>query len=148
MKTINLEKELPMNYNTLVFLLNKECRAVRATYEDGGKKELFKTFLTDLQVDDLILVESGTRHGMTVCKVTEIDAEVDLDSSDTIRWAIQKVDADQLKALRNAEDASVKGIRKIELDKKREAMALAITEDGAKLTALPLATIGQKVDAA
>ena len=130
-----------MNYNTIAFVLNSNLKAVRATYQDGETPELFKTFDDTLDVDDLILVETNTRHNMTVCKVTEIDCEIDLEMTKPIRWAVQKVDATLLSTLKSAEDDSIKGVRKIELEKKRASLQSALTEDAGQLAALPLSSI-------
>lgn len=65
-----------MDNSRIVFLINDQVRAVKAKYEDSGAAEMFKTFDATIQVGDLAVVQSTTRHMMTVVKVTEIDVDV------------------------------------------------------------------------
>lgn len=56
-----------MNYSTAVILLNKNIRTVQATYEPDrvgvdAKRSIFKTFDSSIQVDDIVVVPSTTRH--------------------------------------------------------------------------------------
>jgi hypothetical protein len=68
-----------VNYTTAVFLINDSIRAVTCTYENDGKRVPFKTLDKTIAVDDIVVVPSGTRHGMTTCKVVEVDSDVDYD---------------------------------------------------------------------
>ena len=60
-----------MNYSTAIFLISDEVRAINVTYERDGdaKRTLFKTFSKTIKIDDYVVVETNTRHHMTVCKV-------------------------------------------------------------------------------
>lgn len=92
-----------MDASKIVFLINDQVKLIRVSYEPhneslgnvpkeanaylkerlvpeaDSKKYLFKTLIQDLAVGDYVVVETGTRHGMTVCKVLEIDLDVDFD---------------------------------------------------------------------
>lgn len=81
-----------MNNSTIVFLINDSVRAIKATYEERGKEEIFKTFDPDIAVDDLVVVESTTRHDMTVVKVTEVDVDLDFDTTEKVKWIVQRID--------------------------------------------------------
>ena len=82
-----------MDNSRIVFLINDQVRAVKAKYEDTGSAEMFKTFDPTIKVGDLAVVQSNTRHMMTVVKITEADVDVNFDSTTTIHWIVQKIDA-------------------------------------------------------
>ena len=81
-----------MNYSTAIFIINDDCRAVVGQYEDNGKCHLFKTFDKEIDIEDYVVVESGTRHGMTVVKIVDIDVDVDLTSDVEVKWVIMRID--------------------------------------------------------
>lgn len=118
-----------MNKTTIVFLINDSVRAIKATYDSGASPELFKTLDQSIKVDDLIVVQSSTRHEMTVCKVTEVDVEIDLDSPALMKWAIQRVNVDALNDLLAQEDQAIAKVNSIEKRKKKEALRAAIFAD-------------------
>jgi len=72
-----------VNNSTIVFLINDQVRAFKGTYDEGQAAETFKTMDQTLAVNDLVLVQSSTRHLMTVVKVTEVDVEINFDSNKT-----------------------------------------------------------------
>lgn len=85
-----------MHNSRKVFLLedDKEPRCILAAYETGETAHTteFKTFDQSIKVDDYILVPSGTRHRMTVCKVHSIDVEPTLDTDEKIDWVVGTID--------------------------------------------------------
>lgn len=109
-----------MNYSTAVMLINPNIRAIKGQYEEGGNIEVFKTLDADLKVGDMAVVESGTRWGMTVFKVVEVDVDVDFDSSKKIGWVVGKVDIAAHDELKKLEAAAIDVIKKGELRKRRE----------------------------
>ena len=84
-----------MDNSKIVFLINDQARAVMGTYEPGAAPEIFKTLDGSLKVNDLAVVQTTTRHGMTVVKITEVGIEVDLDSTVPLKWLVQKIDMDR-----------------------------------------------------
>ncbi|HEY8066576.1 MAG TPA: hypothetical protein VIF40_17905 [Methylosinus sp.] len=136
-----------MNYTTAVFLINKNVRAIRAIYEadEGGKKaprETFKTLDQDIVVGDFVIVESGTRHNMTLVKVVEVDVDVDFDSVLPMKWVVDVVDATGHAGVLAKEEQAIQAIKSAELRKKRDDLRAALILDQEALTALPLAAIG------
>ena len=133
-------EEKGMNDTTKIFLLNDEVRAVRGTYEPGGKIELFKTFDKTIKKDDLIVIPASTRHNFTVAKVTEIDVTVDLDDSEKVRWIVSKVDLADYEALVKNEEVGIEKLRKAEFAKRRRTIFqdLVDSEDKAEITSLPI----------
>lgn len=111
-----------MHSSRKVFLLDNEPRCVLATYDKDNdnykkaKRTEFKTFDDTVEVDDLVVVKTDTRHGYTVVKVVEVDVEPELDSSEEINWVVSKVDtvayAGIVKHERSFLDAAAKAEKK------------------------------------
>lgn len=109
-----------MNYSTAVILINPTIRAVKGRYEEHGKDEVFKTIDPTLAVGDFAVVETGTRWGMSVFKVTAVDVEVDFDSTAQVGWVVQKVAMPEHEKIKTMEAAAIELIKKGELRKRRE----------------------------
>lgn len=139
-----------MNYSKAIFLINNNARAVLATYEDDPKadKSLFKTLDQTIAEDDYVIVETGTRHGMTVVKIVETDIDVDFDSSEQIKWVIGKIDNAAHEQLLQQEKSAIATIKSAELRKKREDLRAAMFADHVEtIKALPIASINGKTQA-
>ena len=87
-----------------VFILSGDVRGIMACYEPNGTSALFKTFDEDIAVDDYIVVETNTRHNMTVVQVTAVDVEPDYNDDTPVKWVINKV---CLRALDNILEAEL-----------------------------------------
>lgn len=138
-----------MNYSTAVFLINKNARAIRAIYEADepvkkAPRETFKTFDQDIAVGDFVIVESNTRHNMTLVKVVEVDVDIDFDSSATMKWVVDVVDTTGHVAVLAKEDQAIQAIKSAELRKKREDLRAALILDQEALKALPLSAAGDE----
>lgn len=128
-----------MNRSTTVFLIDNTVKALKARYEDGGKEEIFKTFDDSIKVGDILVVESGTRHGFTTVKVTEIDVTIDIDdSSVNVKWVITKVSLDDHKLILEQEAAAIDKVRVAEFNKKKRDLIsnMASPEDAEALKAI------------
>lgn len=131
-----------MNYSTAVFLINNKVRAVEASYEDGQKHKIFKTFDMSIQVGDLVVVPTDTRHKRTVVKVTRLDANVDFDGQEHVHWIVSKIDETNYKDTTAQESQAIESIKSAEIRKKREDLANALWADKAEeLKAIPLASM-------
>ena len=108
-----------MNYSTAIFLINKSARAVMCEYEPEGAPKLFKTLNQNIEEDDFVIVETDTRHSMTVVKVVETDVDFDFDTKDKIHWVVGVVDYNTHTKLLKQEAAAIKAIKSAELRKKR-----------------------------
>lgn len=130
-----------MNYSTAVFLINKNIRAVHATYEadDNAKREVFKTLDQTIAVGDFVIVPTDTRHKMTVCKIVDTDVDVDFDSSTPIKWLVGKVDQAAYAQVLAQEAEAITAIKSAEIRQKREDLAAKLLKDNAGLKALPIA---------
>ena len=119
------------NQSTAVFLINDKTRAILATYEeaDSSPRTMFKTFDQNIDVDDLIIVPTTTRHKMTVCKVVEVDVDVDFNSSTTVEWVIGTVNTDEYQEVVRREKDALKTIRSAEVRREREKLKEALLAD-------------------
>ena len=118
-----------MNNSTIVLLINDSARAVKATYEDGHSPALFKTLDQTIAVDDLIVVETSTRHGMTVVKVTEVDIDVDFDSAADVKWVVHKIDASAYKSILEQEKEAIAAVHSAERRRKKEQLRDSLFAD-------------------
>lgn len=117
-----------MNYSTAVFLINANVRAVLCTYEaeDHAKKTMFKTLDKSVRVGDLVVVPTDTRHKMTVCKVTDVDVDVDFDCATPVNWVVTKVDRAAHETTLSQEAEAIATIKSAETRKKRDELRAAI----------------------
>lgn len=128
-----------MNRSTTVFLIDNTVKALKAIYEEGGKVETFKTFDNTIKVGDILVAESGTRHGFTTVKVTETDVTIDIDdSSVNVKWIVAKVDLDQHKTILEQEAAAIDKVRIAEFNKKKRDLIanMASPEDAEALRSI------------
>lgn len=109
-----------MNYSTSVMLVNDNIRAIKGKYEETGNIETFKTVNQEVKVDDLIVVESGTRWNYTIVKVTEVDVDVDFDDTKVVRWCVCPVDMTEHNRIKAMEEKAIDLIKRGELRKRRE----------------------------
>ena len=134
-----------MNDSLIVFLLSDKCRAINCSYEvksNGKGLEPFYTFKSmdpNISVGDYVVVPTDTRHNMTICRVEEVDVEVNFDSTHDYKWIICPVlmaahaDVIQQEALAISKKHSAeKRRRRVEL--RKDLLADTDTE----LTSLPI----------
>ena len=135
-----------MDSSKIVFLINDQVRLIRVSYDNQvtGEKPsvyLFKTLDQTVAVDDFVVVETGTRHGLTVCKVIEVDLDVDFDDGISLKWAFQRVDSAAIELIRAQEGEAMKAAARAELKRKRDQLREGIfAEHSEMLTGLALTT--------
>ena len=131
-----------MNFSKSIFLINNNVRAVTAIYEEGGKPAVFKTMDPMIAVGDFVVVPTDTRLKMTVCRVTEVDVDVDFDDSIQMTWVIATLDLDEYNLLLKQEAQAITAIKSAEVRQKREALRSALFADHMDtLKALPIAAM-------
>ena len=78
------------------FLTDDLCRAIRVNYDPdrnaGRREEEFKTVDPDIQVGDVVVIPTDTRHKATCVKVVAVDIDIDIESNEPIKWIIDRVD--------------------------------------------------------
>lgn len=136
-----------MNQSTAIFLINDKVRAIYVIYEPDTEKTsaprtMFKTFDQSIKVDDLIVVPTGTRLGMTVVKVTQVDVRVDFDDATAIQWVCHKVDRHPYEVVLAREGDMMKVVREAEENHKREELRKKIfASTEAQVGTLAIATM-------
>lgn len=150
------EQEQPtMNYSTSVFLINDTLRAVQGSYEADepakgyvAPRETFKTWDKTLEVGDLVVVPTTTRHNFTVIKITAVDTDVDFDSKVEVRWIVGRVDIGQHQKNVAQEAEAIDRIKSAEKRKKRDDLRKNLYADHIEsLKELPIADIGKELPA-
>lgn len=131
-----------MNYTTAIFLVREDVRAIAVSYEvdkDGKGVRPFTTFKTADQtvaVGDYVIVPTGTRHDMTVCRVEQVDIEVDLHSTAQVQWLVGIVDRTAYDAVVEAEERAIEAIKSAEKRRAREELAAKLIADNPDLQRL------------
>jgi hypothetical protein len=113
----------------IVFLINDQARAIMATYEPGAPAEMFKTLDDGISVGDLAVVQSTTRHMMTVVKVTAVDVDVNFDSTTPLKWIVSRIDAPAFEATLAAEGQAISAVQAAELRRKKEELRKTMFAD-------------------
>ena len=108
-----------MDNSKIVFLINDNARAIEAKYEEVGPTEVFKTMDPSISVGDMAVVQSGTRHGMTVVKVTAVDVDVNFDNTAPIKWLVQKINKPAFDQILVKEGEAISAVQAAELRRKK-----------------------------
>lgn len=150
-QTIRKMENKHMNKSTAVFLINDSVRCVETIYEKDGEKgpdwkaprTLFKSFDHSLKEGDLVIVPTNTRHGFTVVKVTNPDAEFNIDTTVEMKWIVGKVDTAGHEQTLKQEAEMLKVIESAERRKKRDELKKAVLADQEEnIKALAIAHVG------
>lgn len=136
-----------MDASKIVFLINDQVRLIRVSYDTqplNAEKPTgysFKTLDQSIKVGDYVVVETNTRHGLTVCKVEEVDLDVDFDDGISLKWAFQRVDSANIESIRAAETEAIAAAKRAELKRKRAQLREGIfAEHSEMLSELSLTT--------
>jgi len=140
-----------MNFTAAIFLVSDAVRAIQVSYEPlkkagetrhetPDKLYTYKTMDPSIEVGDFVVVETSTRHEMTVCKVETVDIEPDLDATYEFKWIVGKVDREDYVAIKAKEDEAILIIQKAEKQRRRREMRVALQEGtDLDLSSLPIA---------
>lgn len=132
-----------MNLTAAIMLVNSSVRPLRVEYDPdyaykNNPNKLFKTLDPSIAVGDYVIVPTSTRHGMTVCKVSEVDFSVNFDSPVDYAWVYGKVDKDAVDALLSQEAQVISRIAKAEENRKRKELAESMGLANVDLTDLDI----------
>lgn len=127
-----------MNLSTAVFLINKDLRAVMATYEPGQKSTMFKTLDKSIKAGDMVTVPTNTRHNLTTAKITEVDVSVDFDDQTKVDWIISRIDMETYERTKKMEDQAIEVLKVADFRRRREALSNDLTASAAEIKALPI----------
>ena len=115
----------------MIFLLSDTVRGVRVQYDpkDTNKKGyLFKSMDESLEEDDLVIIPTDSRHGMTVGKVMGFDDEIDLDMDMELKWILGRVDTQAADSIIEQEQTAITAADRAEKDKRRKELREALME--------------------
>ncbi len=143
---------MAIEQSRLIFLVNDLARAIKVAYDNdrsGGDYDAqiktnntytFKTLDQNIKVGDFVVVPTGTRHGLTVCKVAEVDVDVDLNATTPpLKWIVDVVDMQQHSQLLDMEAKMQSVVSKAEKRKQRDELRDALIKDAnGELKALPI----------
>ena len=131
-----------MNYSTAIFLINNDVRAVSVSYEQDVEGKgikpfvLFKTFDPGVVVGDHVAIPTGTRHGMTVARVEEVDVEVDVDYGGDMKWLVDRIDTSQRDAIEEQEAQAILTIKSAEKKARQDELRAKLIADNPSLNVL------------
>lgn len=116
-----------MNYSTAIFLINDNARAIRVQYEPKDPNEnpnayIFKTLDKAVKLHDYVVIPTGTRHGMTVVKVVEVNVNIDLNSQVQLKWIIARVDRTEHERIVEQEEVAIEAIKVADFEEQRAAL--------------------------
>ena len=136
----NIKNELKLNStngdNTMhpsrqILVMRDDINIVRISYETGMSEHSwteYKTFDTNLEVGDLVAVETNTRHKATIVRVEEVDCQnINFESPEPINWLIplkeDKLDMKTYNELLEQEKLAISKISKaMKANKKKETL--------------------------
>ena len=131
-----------MNYSTAIFLINNDVRAVTVSYEQDAEGKgikpytAFKTFDPDVSVGDYVAIPTGTRHGMTVARVEEVDVEIDVDFGGHVNWLVDRVDTSQRDVIEAQEAEAIATIKSAEKKARQDELRAKLIADNPSLNVL------------
>jgi len=131
-----------MNYSTAIFLINNDVRAVAVSYEQDAEGKgikpfiTFKTFDPTVAVGDFVAIPTGTRHGMTVARVEEVDVEVELSFTGSMNWLVDRVDTSQRDAVEKMEAEAIATIKSAKKKAEQDKLRAELIADNPSLSAL------------
>lgn len=100
------------NPTTAAFIVHENLRAVTLQYDpDDAGVSMGKTFDADIKSGDLVTVTAGTRHGVTIAKVVDVDVDVDPTTTREFRWVGQVIDNDVIADLEETEKNMLDAIK-------------------------------------
>jgi hypothetical protein len=115
-----------MDNSVIVPLINDDCRLVHVIYEEGGIKSLMKTLDLSITVDDLVVVQSGTRWEMTVAKVAAVDVDINFETECGVKWVVHKVDATGFERIIEMEKEAIDAVQAAEKKRKRDELRKSV----------------------
>jgi hypothetical protein len=116
-----------MNYSSAVMLINQNIRAVKVSYDlnaQGTPQGLyaFKTLDQTIDIGDIVIVPTTTRHNFTCVRVEEIDIDVDFESPTIWNWIVGRPDMAAYDNILNEEKKWIDTLKAAEKRRKREEL--------------------------
>ncbi len=134
-----------MNYSTAVMLINENIRAVKTIYgkdtdSPNQSQYTFKTLDASIEVGDLVVVPTDTRHGFTVVEVSDVDVDVDFEASIPLKWIVSRVPVEDHEIILAEEEEWIDALKVSEKRRKKAELKESMMETyGDSLENLPIA---------
>lgn len=120
-----------VNKTTAIFLVAPDAvRAIAVDYENVGGKDpqrvICKTLDKTIVAGDYVVVQTESRHKMTVVKVVECDVELDVNTSEKIMWIWGRVDVKEQEQVLRQEQMMLDKIKNAQIRKQRRELRDAL----------------------
>lgn len=139
-----------MNYSTAVFLINDDVRALYVIFNpDPGSEQqkerryLVKTLDPAIGVGDFVVIPSTAGHKLAIGKVTDVNADVDFDSTTVVPWVVGRVDFDSFNETVKLEEDAIEKIKIADLAKRKRNLVKDMMSTD-ELMSLPLASVSEE----
>jgi phosphoribosyl 1,2-cyclic phosphodiesterase len=115
-----------MDNSVIVPLINDDCRLMKVAYEDGGSASIMKTLDPTIKVDDLVVVQSGTRWEMTVAKVTEVDIDINFEIQRDVKWIVTRICEKTFDHIKSMEVEAINAVQAAEKKRKKDELRASV----------------------
>lgn len=123
-----------MNLSASVMLVEDSIRPARVEYDpdttrNNNPSKFFKCLDASIKKDDLVIVTTSTRHGMTVAKVVAIgyeDVPVDFESAEPWGWIVGPVPTAQHEAILKTEKSIIGRVSEANANKMKTELKAAM----------------------
>lgn len=131
-----------MNLTAAVMLFPENgVRPCRVEYDpdiarNNSPNKLFKCVDPDIKKGDLVIVQTGTRHGFTIAKVEAIgyaDVPVNFETSDQWGWVAGKFDEPAFKTILESEQKLIGAVAEANANKMRADLKNSMGLDNVSL---------------
>jgi hypothetical protein len=118
-----------MNYSTAIFLINDDVRALLVVFSTDEERQqkvpryMVKTFDKTIAEGDYVVVPSTMgMENLAIARVTDVDVEVDFDSTTHVPWVVQRISLDEFNETTQQEDVAVAAIRQAHFVAKKKQL--------------------------
>jgi hypothetical protein len=117
-----------MNYSTAIFLINDDVRALYVIYapdtnEAKQRRYMVKTLDPDIGEGDFVVIPSTVGLKLAVGEVTDVDVEVDFDSTTAVPWVVSHIDFKAFGDILEQEEVAIAAIRQANFQEKKRKLA-------------------------
>jgi hypothetical protein len=106
-----------------LFIYDETATCIAVEYEPDGNHVFMKTTDQSINVGDFVLIQTDTRHKLTVAKVKDVGITPDVESHTEIRWAYFKINKAAVDAILQDEAAKQAKIADAQRRAKRRQLA-------------------------
>ena len=120
-----------------IAIVDESVKIIAVCYDDPARPSLYKTYLTGLEVGDVVVCETNLRtgacNGTSTGRVVNLNPSINWSDSKVLKWAIAKVDMAYLNQLQTREAEIVAKIAEAEATDERRKLRDKLAAHSAKL---------------